>query len=88
MGRTAGNRGFYGPEENNFSALPIPPATNLRLQLRLSAGALTGATYKSAGARFWSLSLNSTHISNLVGVKPALAAATFVSGLSGIWSFP
>lgn len=26
-------------------------------------------------------------ISNLAGVKPALAAATFMSGLAGIWSF-
>ena len=52
------------------------------------AGALTGAIYKSTGARFLSLSLNLTaHISNLAGVKPALAAATFVSGLAGIWSF-
>ena len=52
------------------------------------AGALTGAIYKSTGTRFLSLSPNlPTHISNLAGVKPALAAATFVSGLAGIWSF-
>ena len=37
---------------------------------------------------FLSLSLNPTaHISNPAGVKPALAAATFMSGLAGIWSF-
>jgi hypothetical protein len=37
---------------------------------------------------FLSLSLNlSSHISDLAGVRPALAAATFVSGLAGIWSF-
>jgi len=36
---------------------------------------------------FLFISLNlPTHISNLAGVKPALAAATFVSGLAGIWS--
>ena len=52
------------------------------------AGALTGAIYKSTGACFLSLSLDPTpHISNPAGVKPALAAATFVSGLAGIWSF-
>ena len=51
------------------------------------AGALTGAIYKSTGAHFLSPSLNSTHISNPAGVKPALAAATFMSGLAGIWSF-
>lgn len=52
------------------------------------AGALTGAIYKSTGASFLSLSLNPTaDISNLAGVKPALAAATFMSGLAGIWSF-
>jgi len=52
------------------------------------AGALTGAIYKSTGVFFLFLSLNlPTHISNLAGVKPALAAATFVSGLAGIWSF-
>ena len=38
--------------------------------------------------RVFSLSLDPTHhISNPAGVKPALAAATFVSGLAGIWSF-
>lgn len=52
------------------------------------AGALTGAIYKSTGTCFLSLSPNlPPHISNLAGVKPALAAATFVSGLAGIWSF-
>ena len=52
------------------------------------AGALTGAIYKSTGGCFLSRSPNlPTHISNPAGVKPALAAATFVSGLAGIWSF-
>lgn len=52
------------------------------------AGALTGVIYKSTGACFSSLFLNpTTHISNQAGVKPALAAATFMSGLAGIWSF-
>ncbi|KDQ61584.1 hypothetical protein JAAARDRAFT_171877 [Jaapia argillacea MUCL 33604] len=36
----------------------------------MSAGALTGALYKSTA-----------------GVKPALAAATLVSGLAGVWSY-
>ena len=54
----------------------------------MAAGALTGAIFKSTGARFLFVFPNyAAHISNLAGVKPALAAATFVSGLAGMWSF-
>ena len=56
----------------------------------MAAGALTGALYKSTGAPSRSFlrdrpSLLSCHV--LAGVKPALAAATFISGLAGIWSY-
>ena len=56
----------------------------------MAAGALTGALYKSTGTpstlllRDYPLLLF-RHV--LAGVKPALAAATLISGLAGIWSY-
>jgi import inner membrane translocase subunit TIM23 len=59
----------------------------------MAAGAVTGALYKSTGesARFASggrsnrRCLRPSHLT--AGVKPALAAATMISGGAGIWSY-
>jgi import inner membrane translocase subunit TIM23 len=53
----------------------------------MAAGGLTGAIYKSTGT--FSLLPTSSLQPMLfsAGVKPAFAAATFMSGLAGAWSF-
>lgn len=56
----------------------------------MAAGALTGALYKSTGTPLVCPSgpiyvlLKNVCIA---GVRPALAAATVISGLAGIWSY-
>jgi import inner membrane translocase subunit TIM23 len=55
----------------------------------MAAGAVTGAIFKSTGSR----SSISADIYLLIfyillaGIKPAIAAATVISGIAGIWSY-
>ncbi|KAJ4473697.1 Tim17/Tim22/Tim23/Pmp24 family-domain-containing protein [Lentinula aciculospora] len=54
----------------------------------VSAGAITGALYKSSGKLFTSkISIILTISWSLAGVKPALSAAIFMSGMAGFWSY-
>jgi hypothetical protein len=59
----------------------------------MAAGALTGALYKSTGTNGFPQPLclrfliNKKNFSPLAGVKPALAAASVISGVAGIWSY-
>lgn len=56
----------------------------------MAAGAVTGALFKSTG--MFSSQKISRWFSHLcpvmsAGIKPAIAAATVVSGMAGIWSY-
>ena len=56
----------------------------------MAAGGFTGLLYKSTGARHTSdRPFASSSIFPLLsaGVRPAFAAATFMSGMAGIWSY-
>ena len=54
----------------------------------MAAGAVTGAIFKSTGLP-WLFSTNifSYFYTFLAGIKPAIAAATVISGMAGIWSY-
>lgn len=55
------------------------------------AGGLTGGLYKSTGKRRLHAAVgfpNLIHsVSQLAGLKPALAAAAVISSLAGVWSY-
>ena len=55
----------------------------------LAAGAVTGGLYKSTGMKFFSSYAGSFSmlLPTSAGVRPALAAATFMSGMAGVWSY-
>lgn len=55
----------------------------------MTAGAITGALFKSTGKAFPFEVLISplTRLVLPAGVKPALISATIVSGAAGLWSF-
>lgn len=54
----------------------------------MGAGGLTGAIYKSTGTALIVPDYNIILIFGLpAGVKPAIAAATFMAGMAGIWSY-
>jgi import inner membrane translocase subunit TIM23 len=55
----------------------------------MGAGGITGLLYKSTGnsTNFTAFSHDPDFYSPSAGVRPALAAATFMSGVAGIWSY-
>lgn len=55
----------------------------------VSAGAITGALYKSTGNIFTFnfFYYSADYFGSSAGVKPALSAALFMSGMAGIWSY-
>jgi import inner membrane translocase subunit TIM23 len=54
----------------------------------MGAGAVTGALFKSTGkCSVGNIETDSHLVFLLAGVKPAIAAATFMSGMAGIWSY-
>lgn len=56
----------------------------------MAAGALTGVLYKSTGMSQHSVlvyfGVLTSHLCS-AGVRPALVAATFMSGMAGVWSY-
>jgi import inner membrane translocase subunit TIM23 len=55
----------------------------------MAAGAVTGALFKSTGLLSWLTYNIFSHLcfAMSAGIKPAIAAATVVSGMAGIWSY-
>lgn len=55
----------------------------------MAAGAVTGGLYKSTGMNSSSSFFDTflMLLPTLAGVRPALVAATFISGLAGVWSY-